>query len=141
MASLHIGIFCRQKGQGHQRERGAHSQSHTLQSGNPRVVVVVQSLSHVQLFATPWTAALQASLSFTVSQNLLKLMSVESVMPSNHLILCRPLLLGRCKLIISLKSVSPPQSPSDIGIYSLHKVSTSGSVGDSEKETGKKSVK
>ena len=40
-------------------------------------------------------------------------MSVESVMPSNHLILCCPLLLGRCKLIISLKSVSPPQSPSD----------------------------
>ena len=42
---------------------------------------------------TPWTAARQASLSFTVSQSLLKLMSVESVMPSNHLILCRPLLL------------------------------------------------
>ena len=46
-----------------------------------------------QLFVTPWTAARQASLSITNSQNLLKLMSVESVMPSNHLILCRPLLL------------------------------------------------
>ena len=56
------------------------------------IVVVVQSLSHVQLFVTPWTAALQASLSFTVSQDLLKLMSIKSVMPSNHLILC-PLLL------------------------------------------------
>ena len=56
-------------------------------------VVVVQSLSHVQLFATPWTAAYQASLSFTISQNLLKLMSTESVMPSNYLILCCPLLL------------------------------------------------
>ena len=56
-------------------------------------VVVVQSLSHVQLFATPWTAAFQASLSFTISQNLLKLMSTESVMPSNYLILCFPLLL------------------------------------------------
>ena len=55
--------------------------------------VVVQVLSRVQLFATPWTAALQASLSFTTSQSLLKLLSVESVMPSNHLILCRPLLL------------------------------------------------
>ena len=56
-------------------------------------VVVVRSLSHVQLFATPWTAACQASLSFTISWSLLKLMSIESVMPSNHLILCRPLLL------------------------------------------------
>ena len=50
-------------------------------------------LSHIQLFATPWTAACQASLSFHNSQNLLKLMSIESVMPSNHLILCHPLLL------------------------------------------------
>ena len=53
----------------------------------------VQSLSRVQLFATPWTAALQTSLSFTISQNLLKLMSIESVMPSNHLILCHPFIL------------------------------------------------
>ena len=53
----------------------------------------VQLLSHVRLFATPWTAAYQASLSITISQSLLKLMSIESVMPSNHLILCRPLLL------------------------------------------------
>ena len=52
-----------------------------------------QSLSHVQLFVTPWTAAHQASLSTTNCQSLLKLMSIESVMPSNHLILCRPLLL------------------------------------------------
>ena len=50
-------------------------------------------LSHVRLFSTPWTAAHQASVSFTISQSLLKLMSIESVMPSNHLILCRPLLL------------------------------------------------
>ena len=54
----------------------------------------VQSLSHVQLFATPRTAACQASLSITNSQSLLKLMSIESVMPSNHLILCCPLLLS-----------------------------------------------
>ena len=53
----------------------------------------VQSLSHVRLFATPWTAAHQASLSITNSQSLLKLMSIEPVMPSNHLILCCPLLL------------------------------------------------
>ena len=52
-----------------------------------------QSLSRVQLFATPWTAACQASLSIANSQSLLKLMSIELVMPSNHLILCRPLLL------------------------------------------------
>ena len=53
----------------------------------------VQSLSRVRLFATPWTAAHQASPSITRSQSLLKLMSIESVMPSHHLIFCRPLLL------------------------------------------------
>ena len=52
----------------------------------------VQLLSHVRLFATPWATARQASLSIANSQSLLKLMSIESVMPSNHLILCRPLL-------------------------------------------------
>ena len=56
-------------------------------------IAVFQSLSRAQLFATPCAAACQASLSFNVSQSLLKLMSIESVMPSNHLILCRPLLL------------------------------------------------
>ena len=54
---------------------------------------VVPSLSRVQLFATPWTGAHQASLSITNSQSLLKLISIESVMPSNHLIVCLPLLL------------------------------------------------
>ena len=53
-------------------------------------VVFFQSLSHVWLFATPWTAAHQASLSFTISQSLLKLTSVESVMSSNHFIFCHP---------------------------------------------------
>ena len=54
---------------------------------------VVQSLSRIQLFVTPWTAAHQASLSFTISQSLLRFMSFESVMPSNYLILCHPFLL------------------------------------------------
>ena len=54
----------------------------------------VQSLSHVWLFATPCTVACQSSLSFTISQSLLKLMSIELVMPSRHLILCHPLLLS-----------------------------------------------
>ena len=53
----------------------------------------VQLFSHVQLFATPWDAACQASLSITNSRSMLKLMSIELVMPSNHLILCCPLLL------------------------------------------------
>ena len=53
----------------------------------------VKSLSHVRLFATPWTEARQASLSITNSRSLLRLMPIESVIPSNHLILCRPLLL------------------------------------------------
>ena len=60
---------------------------------------VVQSLSCVQLFVTPWTAACLVSLSFAISWSLLKLKSIESVMPSNHLILCHPLLL--------LPSISP----------------------------------
>ena len=59
---------------------------HTLREEN-----FVQSLSHVRLFATPWTAARQAPLSFTVSQSLLKFMSIESIMASNHLILCCPI--------------------------------------------------
>ena len=63
----------------------------------------VQSLSCVQLFATPWTAARQASLSITNSPSLLKLLSTESVMPSNHLILCHPLHL-------CLQSCSAPGS-------------------------------
>ena len=75
-----------------------------------RFFVVVQSLSHVRLFATPWTVA---SLSFTISQSLLKLMSSESMMPSNHLILCCPL-------------SSFPQSPQHQGLFqwvsSLHQV-------------------
>ena len=58
-----------------------------------KLCIIVQSLSHDHLFASPWTAALQASLSLTNSWSLLKLMSIKSVMPSNHLILCPPLLL------------------------------------------------
>ena len=79
-------------------------------------VVVVQSLSHVRLFVTPWTAARQSSLSFITSQSLLKFMSIESVMPFNHLILCHPLLLlhisgywhfSRQSLILAWASFSP----------------------------------
>ena len=62
-------------------------------SAKQRGISSVQSLSHFQLFVTPWTAVHQASLSIINSCNLLKLTSIESVMPSNHLILCRPLLL------------------------------------------------
>ena len=69
----------------------------------------VQSLSHVRLLVTPWTAACQASLSITNSWSLLKLMSIESVMPSNYLILCHPLLL--------LPSIFP-----SIGVFSNESV-------------------
>ena len=58
-----------------------------------KYVAAVQSLSHVCLFMNPWTATWQASLLFIISLSLLKLMSIESMMPSNHLILCHPLLL------------------------------------------------
>ena len=57
------------------------------------LVIVVQLLSYVQLVVTPWIAARQDSLSFTISRSLLNLMSIESVMSSNHLVLCCPLLL------------------------------------------------
>ena len=67
------------------RNRDSEKRSYSLSS--------LQSLSCVQLFATPWTAARQASLSFINSQSLLKLISIKLVMPSNHLILCYPLLL------------------------------------------------
>ena len=55
------------------------------QPSPPRLIAVVQSLSHIRLFVTPWAAAHQASLAFTVSWSLLKLKSIEPVMPSNHL--------------------------------------------------------
>ena len=71
-------------------DSSAGSLTHSL---NAFINSSVQSLSHVQLFATPWTAACQASLSITNSRSLPKLMSIESVMPPNHLILCLPLLL------------------------------------------------
>ena len=84
---------CREQVYGHHGQKGGVgwtggsglTYTHSVQS--------VQLLSHVWLFATPWTAAHQASLSITKSRSSLKLMSIESVMPSNHLILCRPLLL------------------------------------------------
>ena len=79
--------------------------------------VVAQSLSRVQLFATPWTAARQVSLSFSISWSLLKLMSIESVMPSNHLVFGPPLLLlpliFACILVFSTESVLHIRWPED----------------------------
>ena len=73
---------------------GAQSVNHwTIREVPSSVANVVQLLSCIQLFVTPWTAAWQASLSFTISRSLLKLMSIEVMMPSNHLVLCHPLLL------------------------------------------------
>ena len=73
------------------KEQGRHR--HVCMCAKALQFSSVQSLSHAWLFATPWIAARQASLSITNSQSLLKLMSIESVMPSSHLILCHPLLL------------------------------------------------
>ena len=77
----------------HLRSLGAPETIWSQFRGSKLAVAVLQSLTHVWLFATPWTATYQASPSFTFSRSLLKLMSIESVMPSNHLILCHPLLL------------------------------------------------
>ena len=76
-------------------------------------IVVVQSLSSVPLFATPWTIARQAFPSFTVSRSLLRLTSIKSVMPSNHLNLCHPFLL--------LPSIFPAS-----GSFSMNRLFTSG---------------
>ena len=84
-----MNLFVKEK-----QTRGHRGQTLQLEDlGCVYYAVVVQSLSRVRLFATLWTAARQASLSFTMCPSLLKLMSIESVMPSNHLILCRPILL------------------------------------------------
>ena len=72
---------------------GNKSASKEMQQGRGNKANSIQLLDYVQLFATPWTAVYQASLSITNSQSLPKLRSIESVMPSNHLILCRPLLI------------------------------------------------
>ena len=77
---------------GRQRKNLFLKQELNLHSQDLVEFSLVQSLSHVQLFETPWTEARQASLSITNPQSLLKLVSIESVMPPNHLILCRPLL-------------------------------------------------
>ena len=84
-----------------------------MKFNNRLVVVVAQSLSRVWLFETPLTAECPASLSFTISRSLLKLMSIESVMPSNRLILCRPLLL-------------PPSVFPGIRVFSVSRLFASG---------------
>ena len=73
-------------------------------------LLVVQSLICVHLFATPWSVARQASLSFTISGSLLKLMPIESMMPSNRLILCHRLLLLPCWAVKALTERSCPQT-------------------------------
>ena len=70
-----------------------HFRSHSVSESLVTFVIVVPSFIHARLFATLWTVAHQASLSFTISQSLLKLMSIQSVMPSNHFFFCHPLLL------------------------------------------------
>ena len=80
----------------HYKTKYEHSPPSSSVSSHPsrsKGVTVAQLLSHVQLFTTPWTAAGQAPLSSTLSQSLFKFKSIESVMPSSPLILCRPLLL------------------------------------------------
>ena len=72
------------------RDFGSNIRKSTQSFRKKSLFVVVQSLSHVLLFATPWTAACQPSLFFTISQNLLKLICFELVMPSNHLVLSSP---------------------------------------------------
>ena len=88
-----------------------HQASGSNQSG---VYTLVESLGCAQLFVTPWTAACQASLTFTISQHVLKLMSIESVMPSNHLIVLYWFLLYMIQIYIYIPSFLslPPPPPS-----------------------------
>ena len=91
--------MCSIPGSGRSSGEGNGNPFHYYYLGNPinrgawQLTVSLQSLSYVRLFATPWTVACQASLSITNSRSLLKLKSIESVMSSNHLVLCEPLLL------------------------------------------------
>ena len=82
------------------------------------VAVVVQSLSHVWLFTTPWTEALQVSLSLTISQSLPKFMSIESVMPSNHLIFCQHLLLLPSIFLLPSPTSSVSSSSAAFNLFS-----------------------
>ena len=94
MASPHSRCQAHLSGLGpHVGFRHTHLAVHCVSQSSGPQFSSVQLLSHVRLFVTPWTATHQASPSITNSQSLLKLMSIESVMPSNQLILCRPLLL------------------------------------------------
>ena len=93
---------------------------------------VVQSLSCVWIFATPWTAARQAFLSFTISRRMLKLMSVELVMPPNHLVLCHPLLL----LLLNFPSIRVFSSDSAIHIKLPKYWSFSFSISSSNEYSG-----
>ena len=87
---FHLSMYKEGEGKGRQKEAGVqHCNIATL----CKQFSSAHSLGHVRLFATPWTAAHQASLSITKSQSLLKFMSIESVMPSSHLILCHPHIL------------------------------------------------
>ena len=86
-----------------------HPSAIPVNQEDEKPVVVVQSLSCVLLFVTTWTAARQASLSFIISQSLLKLMSIELMMPSNHLILCRSLLVLLPSVLPSIR-VFPNES-------------------------------
>ena len=97
----------------------------------------VQSLSHVQFFVVPWTAACQASLSITNSRSLLKLMSIALVMPSNHLILCHPLLL----LPASFPSIRVFSNESDLHISWPKYWSFSFSISPSNEYSGLVSLK
>ena len=89
LACVHLSVRSCASGPSRKKAHLHHSQNEYLIKS---LCEAVGLLSPVGLFVTPWTAARQASLSFTISWSLLKLMSIESVMPSNHLILCRPLL-------------------------------------------------
>ena len=93
-----LGKIKGRRRRGQQRMTRLNGITDSMEMGSSKLQEIVQfnsvqSLSHVQLFATPWTAPHQASLSFAISQCLFKLMSIESVMPSNHLIFCRLFLL------------------------------------------------
>ena len=86
-------LVCHLASQGWLTHKSMEDGNFSAVTGKTLYIAVVQSLSCVQLFATPWTAAHQASLFFIISQSLLKLMSIKWVMPSNHLIPRHPLLL------------------------------------------------
>ena len=123
-------VFLPGKSHGWRSLTGCRKESDTTERLTLHYIAVVKLLRHVRLFATSWPAALQASLSFSVSRSLLRFMSIESVMPSKHLIFCHPLFLLP-SIFPSISIILPSIFPSSSHVMSRLFTSGGQSIGAS----------